>query len=248
LLGRGAGAAAGGIEALPNIKGRIPTPSGTTLARGAATASLVGRQQDGLLSPGGQWKYDIEQKDWVPNVPETPVETATQPALSDEVFRQIILADLLETGGKIVDQIIKVREALVPGTGGAISNITEKKQIDLANSGLRALDQAEALLKEDPSLVIKRTIPGKIGARSYDSALFRSIEAILRGRSGAAVPEQEVRRYMSAYAPKIGDSKETAKLKLEALRADLLDLATPIGQTKGGGTDDISALMGALGM
>ena len=93
----------------------------------------------------------------------------------------------------------------------------------------KTFEQVEQLLAEDPTKMLKNVIPGKLGARDYDSAAFRAVEGLLRARSGAAIPESEVRRYMNANLPKIGDSKEEMKFKLEAFRKDLEDIALSSG-------------------
>ena len=115
-----------------------------------------------------------------------------------------------------------------PDTTANLSSSTENR-VQLATSGLRALDEIETLLAEDPTKMLKNVIPGKLGARDYDSAAFRAVEGLLRARSGAAIPESEVRRYMNANLPKIGDSKEEMQAKLSAFRKDLEDIALSSG-------------------
>ena len=111
-----------------------------------------------------------------------------------------------------------------PGTSKPLSGATENR-VQLANSGLRALDEVEKLLAKDPRQVLKSVIPGQLGARSYDSAARRSVEGLLRARSGAAVPEIEVTRYMNANLPRLGDKPEDIRAKLSAFRKDLEEVA-----------------------
>ncbi len=95
------------------------------------------------------------------------------------------------------------------------------KQQELAKSGLRALTELEGIVKQDPTAPIKASLPGQPGARAYDSSAYRAVEGLLRARSGAAVPEIEVKRYMKANLPAIGDSQDTINRKLKAFRLDL---------------------------
>jgi hypothetical protein len=119
-------------------------------------------------------------------------------------------------------------------------------KIELGKSGLRALDQVEEILKKDPSKALKASIPGQLGARDYDSAAFRAVEGLLRSRSGAAVPETEVRRYMRANLPRFGDTKGDIQFKLESFRKDL-EAQANFGST-GTDTDAIVQLLQEQGI
>lgn len=141
-----------------------------------------------------------------------------------------MIADLQQTGGKnipelktILDSYEKVFEE--DKTEKKKISATTEKNILLARSGIRALDEIEEILSKDPNKVLKSVIPGKLGARDYDSAAFRAVEGLLRARSGAAVPETEVRRYMRANLPSLGDSPEEIRFKLDAFRKDLEEVA-----------------------
>ena len=77
-------------------------------------------------------------------------------------------------------------------------------------------------------------------ARTAYQAMKRSIELLLRARSGAAVPAAEVENYMTLYFPAVADNDEQARRKLATLAqyfADtnrLLSLGTPSGSEKFG--------------
>lgn len=130
------------------------------------------------------------------------------------------------------------------GGGGVKVNSTEKVKIDLANSGLRGLDSAEQLLANDPGIVNKQLVPGKFFTREYQSAITRAVEGLLRARSGAAVPESEVKRYINEFTPVFGDSPEIAQTKLQQLRQDLQAVAKP----SGAGMDTNSLISALAGM
>ena len=72
-------------------------------------------------------------------------------------------------------------------------------------------------------------------ARTAYQAMKRSIELLLRARSGAAVPPAEVENYMNLYYPSSLDNEPQARRKLATLAqyfADtnrLLSLGTPQG-------------------
>lgn len=115
-------------------------------------------------------------------------------------------------------------------------SVSAETKLQLGQSGIRALDQVEEIISKDPNKVLKAAIPGQLGARDYDSAAFRAVEALLRARSGAAVPETEVRRYMRANLPRLGDTPEDIQFKLQSFRKDLEALASS------GGTYDLESL------
>lgn len=59
------------------------------------------------------------------------------------------------------------------------------------------------------------------------------IEAALRTMTGAAAPEQEVRRYMAMFAPGANDTKESAKQKLDGLMNFMNQAETLVLQGRG---------------
>lgn len=138
------------------------------------------------------------------------------------------LSDLKEIGD-IYDLIVPLAEEETAKE--KTLSVTAENKVQLGKSGLRALDSLEQIMQDRPSAVFLSKVPGQLGARDYDSAAFKSVEALLRARSGAAIPEEEVRRYMRANLPRLGDSQETIQSKLQSLRRDLEDVATT------GGTD-----------
>lgn len=137
-----------------------------------------------------------------------------------------MIADLEMTGGKNIPELKTILESYESvfeedkNKEKKMSATTEKNVL-LAQSGLRALNEIEKLLAKDPSKVWKSLVPGSLGARDYDSASFRAVEGLLRARSGAAVPETEVRRYMKANLPSFGDTEQEISFKLNAFRKDL---------------------------
>ena len=106
------------------------------------------------------------------------------------------------------------------GTG-----VEVEKLRNLGESGLRTLSQVKSIYESDPTVLTKQKIPGKFFSRSFDNALFNTVDALLRIRTGAAAPEEEVRRYMASLGPNFGDSAEVVEQKLNNLSADLANAA-----------------------
>lgn len=99
--------------------------------------------------------------------------------------------------------------------------VSAQNMKNLATSGLKGLKDAQVMFEEDPNIVVKGVVTGGLANRKFEAALNRAIEGVLRARSGAAVPETEVKKYRQMYGPRLGDSKDDALYKLSALQQDL---------------------------
>lgn len=173
------------------------------------------------LPPEKQRAYDI--------IMQAKQQAATGGAgqVNQEQLGQAYVAALLSGNTKAATQlkaIIEYQDTQKPKEDKGLSSTTENR-VQLANSGLRSLTSLEKILKKDPAAALKAAIPGQLGARSYDSAALKAVEGLLRARSGAAVPETEVRRYMNANLPRVGDTPGDIKFKLDSFRADLEEVA-----------------------
>lgn len=220
-----AGGALNGLS--PNLRQAIVQGAGLT----------TGRVAGGLSAPtpnADQSTFDQKVLEGTPI--DAPVERTVQlqgKTVSESDVKQAYLDDLA-SGGKhkaIFESIIK---AAFPES--ATKPLSTKAAEDLVNaqSGLRALDAAEKLYTKDPSVLTKQLLPGKFVSREFNTALFQTIEPFLRLRTGAAAPEQEVKRYMGILGPNFGDSPEVVKQKFDAIRSTLNDYVTQLQGTRGG--------------
>lgn len=196
--------------------------------------------------------------------PPQGAEGATQPGrLSQADIEQAILLDLQETGGKNLDKIQEVATLLGPQSESAGLNVTKPTQEDYTNAvtGMEALQQLFSLIETDPGIVQRTRTPGRgintlgigseirkrSGTAEFDTLGFQAVENLLRIQTGAAAPEQEVRRYMSQYLPQASDSEQTRNLKLQRMASffqNVLKLAnSPAAST---GTSQEDALVQAL--
>ena len=66
--------------------------------------------------------------------------------------------------------------------------------------------------------------------RGLESDLFNAVDVILRQRSGAAVPPEEVRRYVKQKGPRVTDPAKVKTQKLNAIQSELEDVITGMGQ------------------
>jgi len=127
------------------------------------------------------------------------------------------------------------RRAKETGTAKPLSTAAAS-DIGLALAGLRGVEDLELALQKDPNAFVKQLVPGQFFSREYDAAAFAVTEAILRMRSGAAVPETEVRRYQKRLMPYVGDSADVVQTKIERAKQILEDTYNLINTNRGGDT------------
>lgn len=124
------------------------------------------------------------------------------------------------------------------------------KVVGNANSGLKSLDQLEAIISEGG--VPKGTVlPGRAafggflgnatGTSKYDTISRNVTDAISRLRTGAALTEGEVKFYNS-QVPQAFDDPETIRTKVETLRDFFSSVSSRSGTA---GTDTQAAITGA---
>jgi len=184
---------------------------------GGAEAIQQAQPQQPILSPQGQWRWDAEANDWIPNQQADPNMPTKQS------FQKAIIVDLQKTGGKNVTKIRDAYEFIYGEDDGA------KTVNDRATSlqvGINVIDQA---------------LKGKLG---FGPVTGRAYQAGLSVAGGVGVPESAiqlntqynllrqtvVRAFQGArmsdidiqlslqYTPQITDTPETAKAKLNVLK------------------------------
>jgi hypothetical protein len=110
----------------------------------------------------------------------------------------------------------------IPGSEASRKSGSEATQLANARAAVEDVRRAREQLFEGGDIdrwdVISGQwgIPGTQGRAAYQK-INRALETILRARSGAAVPPEELRNYQQMYAPSTWDSEEEARDKLDAL-------------------------------
>lgn len=88
-------------------------------------------------------------------------------------------------------------------------------------------------------------IGGKLlGTTDIEAALFNIGDVILRSRTGAQAPESEVRKFVSGFLPRAGESKESQFSKLQRAYRELQGMVNP---TPSSGSSDLESALLALG-
>lgn len=233
---------------------RIVTQTGTDLAAGAlrktgqaaagisnslpeinANPNIVGQaSRIGGAVPQGQNKPNEEYNQNNPDHSDmvsqsgSNVNTIGQgmPQISTNPYPAKNYADDVARDPEHAAQYKAVYDAYQTATGGLGKPITAtiKQRMDLSTAGLRAQQDAQDMFVSDPNIVLKGRASGGLASRKYDSAVSRAVEGLLRARSGAAVPKEEVEKYIRDYTPRVGDDEETALYKLAQLKLDLQDV------------------------
>jgi hypothetical protein len=218
----------------------IEPQSFRSFARGAVPAlggMAVGNQmgQSPMESEmGGEMGQDYSDSGMLQQQPsmESP---------SNGLIYALLNSGAVDLSNLSISDVQKLSEMLQPagGAGGElnVSKVTPA-QYNMANSGVQSLNEALSLLFDESGGVNQLTIAGQAvpklirsqKSKQLKSALFNASEILLRLRSGAAVPESEVKRFVDGLGIMPTDSSETIFKKLQPLMTEyqgLIELANP---------------------
>lgn len=104
------------------------------------------------------------------------------------------------------------------------------KDLSRNQTAIRNIDEMESILlgdkttgtKGDLSQILLSTLPGSLGARDYRNKWGAIIDTIGTNRTGAAYTSDQRKDY-KYMLPMIGDSEETVKNKMKAIRLEIQD-------------------------
>jgi len=122
---------------------------------------------------------------------------------------------------------------------------TQLSQANNATSALSDIQTLRDMLTNDSSVLTKAALPGGsimrgiTGTTDFDAARQNIVDVIGKLRSGAALTNEEAKRYL-ALMPKYGDSSKSAMNKLDRMEVLLSRYADPQAAS---GQVDISQLM-----
>jgi hypothetical protein len=243
--------AAGGVTPL-GLTGKVI--AGSTLANG-----LQAPEEDAsLLTNTGEMEQESELDSSLGELGGADTASAglggIDTATLNKALQQAALQALSAGDTKGLDRIMKVAalfEKFSEMQGGADDgddglNATQKKDKNNALSALKDIDLIQEQIRSDSGAVLKSKLPGGgftqrlTGSSQIAAAQENVVDAIARLRSGAAITEDEAKRYMSLL-PGSFDTPEAASDKLIRLKELLTSFTYPSG---GGGEDNISALEG----
>jgi hypothetical protein len=112
-------------------------------------------------------------------------------------------------------------------------NAAQQQRALTSESGLRSLDVLDDIAANDPGAFARSALPNPFGltARLTGTTDIRAatdnvVDVIARLRSGAAITDDEARRF-SRQLPQAGDTPQAAMRKLQNVRAELESFANP---------------------
>jgi len=217
-----------GEQAQKTVSDFLQKPA--TIATGRAITQGTGE----LLTGGGQSGYS-EPSDLGDETGGLTVEQLLNPStaqaagsratsdssIGQQQLKQLAEYDFMKTGGKNLDKIIAYGKIAYPETKQTKKSDAQIKSEATVKRGISSVNKAQELLTKDPTLPYKNRIKGQIFSRDYNTAIFSTIEALLRLNSGAAAPEPEYRRYLESLIPKPLESTAVSQRKLAALKEAL---------------------------
>lgn len=256
LLGGIAGGAAGGgipgvlgsalatrvlnAPAATSLESRVATGLGGKLAGASPQLGRISGQisargasplMDLLFGRGQQPQYETQEDTTQKSLDQVspPPESISQGVkiTRDQMMQVLLSPDI----SKVTKDLVKQAYDLQPGEGKPLP-VAAQQQKFLAQRGTRGIQEANKILESDPNVLAKQLIPGQWLSRKFDSTMYRAVEALLRSASGAAIPETEVRRYLSKFGPIFGDSKDVVTFKMQQLQQDFNDILNGVTNSR----------------
>lgn len=186
----------------------------------------------------------------------TPTPEDNNPFAPENIQNSV--RQILANGGDMKDAagFVSLAEALqkVQGAGQAKTkplSAEASKVVSNALTGIQALDDFQGAIEQDPSVLAKRVIPGRgaaggllgglLGTRGADAAAAQIVDVIARLRTGAAITNEEARRF-ETFVPQASDPEDVRQQKLGYLRNQFMMIANRSGSDS---TDLMSALSGS---
>jgi hypothetical protein len=166
---------------------------------------------------------------------------------------QATVQDILARGGtlKDVSEYMGIVSAMQKLNGEGAKkplNASQNKEKNNAISAIKDIQGMRDALKKDSSASFKSSLPGGsltqrlTGTSGYATARKNVVDSIARLRSGAAITEDEAKRY-NAMLPNSFDDAEAASAKLDRLEELLYSFTYPEGGSSAG-TEEILGTLG----
>lgn len=188
-------------------------------------------QQEEILSPGGQWKWDAASNDWIPNAPQQG--TGDTGDIRQRIY-QLALKDLQETGGKNFSELKQLAEFYDYANPAAATEGKAQTEGQVARQEISTLtSDAIGQLKQTPNIKIgilagpTENLKAKFdradpATYTFNITLDQIRGAIAKARAGSAMSPQEL-ALLDAYTPKVGDSRQEVVTKLMNLQKNFGD-------------------------
>lgn len=243
-IGKAAGIVGDKIGSPLNVNG-----IGTQIAgQSAARLPLIGGN-DNQVDNNYSYNNNPENHATLPAIPEyTPESQATAYAtgyspeqLTQALSRATAAGDSEGSAEiqKLLDAEYKYQES--NNGGGKPLSGANAKDLNKAQTALKAIDTLDRTLSSDPSVLLKKMNPLDQSGRQVGNDITSAIDLLGYFRTGATITPEQRKDYINLF-PKVLDSEATRRKKIEALRAEFQGYATGL---KNAGTTS-EAMMPAI--
>lgn len=220
---------------LANIATSDQSPEGNMFSTNTMMPTSTNTPMSSNMQQSYQNEAEMSNEPSIGGIPKSALEQAMVAAMMD--------------GNSDAFSELKALYDMIPEDATQSLNATQQQQANNANSALADLQTVAQEIQNDPSVIFKDAIPGGslarglTGTTNYDAAKENIVDVIARLRSGAAITEDEAKRYMSLL-PSPGDSQDAAMQKLMRLNNLLQGFANPTPISSGMDSTSISQALG----
>lgn len=237
-----------GLGAIGNIPTRIMTPP-TTSPLGIGVRNVG---QNLLRSSGGAEQPTPEQSLEEAMLAQQeggqdPFAQGGQEVGGSPYTKENLLADIQgdpTNASKYISYYKQLDDIFGATEAKPLTGESQKRALT-SESGLRSIGTLEETLARDPSAFARQSLPNPLGivgrltgTTDVRAATDNVVDVLARLRSGAAITDDEARRF-ARLLPQAGDSQESAARKIANVKAELMSFA----QNPGGGGSLEDALM-----
>lgn len=241
-----------GLPADPSLAFTQPQSTDEELLNQAVSAGITDPQElFDVLNSQNQPTAETAQTEVAPKKSEEYMNMADQYLAVGDIKTAKSYMDFAKVAA---DMEVAQAKATGKDANGKPLGAAQAKDVQNASSGLRAIDNLETIMKEDPSARMKTALPFRgvvggagnrvLGTGQIETARKEIADVITRLRTGAAINESEERFYKSQL-PEAFDNEATVQQKLSQLRQLFEGLSNPTYFSDGSGStglDDISQL------
>lgn len=242
-------AASSGLRTVGNAtsgqarSGTSPIGIGTRLGAAGAVGGFINQSGQASASPASLEDAVMGQTGTSMGGRFAP-EPQSFPQPSDDVFDpsnvQNSIQQIVANGGTIDDvikftnvatNIQKLRSQGQPKEAKLTS--TQQKDAVRAQNALKDVETLRGAIESGD--ITRTAIPGSgtalggriLGTTDVEAALYNIGDVILRARTGATAPPEEVKRFVSGLLPRGGESRESQMNKLERAYRELVGMLNP---------------------
>lgn len=145
-----------------------------------------------------------------------------------------------ENADKYVEYYGMLQEVYAPPDQGTELTSSQQKTAVTSQNALNDIGVVEEFLNSGN--INKGLVPfnenalvgNALGLNKLNAALFNIGDVILRSRTGAAAPKEEIEKFVAGYLPRAGEDPQTQRYKLNRAYQELQGMINPPAALGGG--------------